>query len=581
MVFFFILLSAISSIVCLSARSKPHPKPPFMKKTVLLSAILLFALVNTGSAQSTYEQVYNIIQTKCQGAYCHGAGSSSSLNLSGTSAEVYNSLVNAIPANPAAVAAGLKLVEPGNPYRSLLMKKVNDGLDPKNTLPLAMGNTMPGGDTLSRTQRELIRQWILWGAKDTGVVHNGALINDYYTNGGIAESTAPLTPEEEGREGYQVKFGPVFLAPQEEFELFQVYNPGLTSDKEITEFHSKIPIESHHWALRKITKAGEAAFGVAPVDGANFNTQILTFQHTQFLAIWQFSDDLLLPAGTAHYQDSSEALLLNLHMKNYSGSQIALATAYLNVYTQPRGSAVEMKTGLSSYGGNNPFLLNIPATGQVVTFEDVHTSPGETRYFWNIQSHTHSRGKDFDMYLRNSDGSKGTQIYEGFYDESYTFNRGYYDYTHPAVRTFDPLLEVDMTNGLIFEASYLNNTNSDIPFGLTTDGEMFVTYFSYTNQLPTSIKDIAQDKNALQLYPNPARNSFKLDYTLLQPQSVTVEVYNTIGTAVSTITTGMQAAGKQTLTINTASEELPSGVYYVHVTANGATSIKKVVLLNN
>ncbi|HLP51111.1 MAG TPA: T9SS type A sorting domain-containing protein, partial [Chitinophagales bacterium] len=383
-------------------------------------------------------------------------------------------------------------------------------------------------------------------------------------------------------EGYQVKFGPVFLTPHEEFELFQVYNPGLTEDKELTEFHAKIPIESHHWALRKITDAGVTAFGPAPVDGANFNAQILTFQHTKFMAIWQFSDDLLLPEGTAHYQDAGESLLLNLHMKNYSGTMSVPATAYLNIYTQPRGSSIEMKTDLSSYGGQNPFALQIPGDGQPVTFENVATAPGETRYFWNIQSHTHSRGKDFDMFLRNSDGTKGTQIYEGFYNEDYTFNQGYYDYTHPAVRTFNPMLEVDMTNGLIFEATYLNNTGATIPFGLTTDGEMFVTYFSYTSELPatTSVKNEKDDKSLLRINPNPAKNNFEINYTLTANDMVTIDLYNIAGVKVKNIFNGKQDEGKQTLRVNAMDENLSAGLYFVHLQANGSTTVKKIVVMN-
>ncbi|HLP19520.1 MAG TPA: T9SS type A sorting domain-containing protein, partial [Chitinophagales bacterium] len=217
---------------------------------------------------------------------------------------------------------------------------------------------------------------------------------------------------------------------------------------------------------------------------------------------------------------------------------------------------------------------------QPVTFENVATAAGETRYFWNIQSHTHSRGKDFDMYLRNSDGSKGAQIYEGFYNEDYTFNQGYYDFTHPAVKTFNPMLEVDMTNGLIFEATYLNNTGATIPFGLTTDGEMFVTYFSYTNALPTAVNDLKKDNSALQVFPNPAKNSFDINYTLTANGMVNVDLYNPAGIKVKTIFNGNQDEGKQTLHVDAINEKLSSGLYFLHLETNGSALVKKVVLMN-
>src|SRR5205085_11570319 len=111
--------------------------------------------------------------------------------------------------------------------------------------------------------------------------------------------------------------------------------------------------------------------------------------------------------------------------------------------------------------------------------------------------------------LRNADGSKGTQIYDGNYNENYTFNQGFYDYSHPAVRTFTPMLPVGMDTGLIFEATWVNNSPDTIPFGFTTRQEMFVTYFQYTNSLPgaTAVKNISSDNSNLQIFPNPAANS--------------------------------------------------------------------------
>jgi hypothetical protein len=334
--------------------------------------------------------------------------------------------------------------------------------------------------------------------------------------------------------------------------------------------------------LRAVTQAGVDAMPAAPQEGANFNTQIQVFTYSKFLGIWQFTDDLVLPQGTAHYRDSTESYLLNLHMKNYSNTQILACSAYGNFYTQPWGTGnIEMKTDLSSYGGQNPFALQIPPTGLPDTLQTVLTSPGETRYFWNIQSHTHQWGKSFNMFHRNPDGSKGAQFYDGNYNENYTFNQGYYDYTHPAVRTFDPLMEVDMSNGMIFEASWVNNTNATIPFSLTTAGEMFVTYYQYTNELPTTgINHVAADNAALQLYPNPSNGNFNINYTLTGTSVVAIDICNTVGTKIKTLYSGVQDFGKHALAVNTTDENLASGIYYVHLTVDGSSTVKKVVVLN-
>jgi hypothetical protein len=93
------------------------------------------------------------------------------------------------------------------------------------------------------------------------VTYNLNLVHDYYTTGGTTELSVSPTPAQEGRQGYQVKFGPTFLQPLGEFEFFQVYNPELHASKEITEFKSKLPVECHHWALRTISPAGAIAMG--------------------------------------------------------------------------------------------------------------------------------------------------------------------------------------------------------------------------------------------------------------------------------------------------------------------------------
>jgi hypothetical protein len=552
-----------------------------VKKSFVPIIPLLFLSTFFTQAQSTYQQVYNLFQTKCT-ASCHsGTTPTGNLNLSGNETDVYNRLINVMPTNPAAAGKGYKLVAPGYPYRSLLMRKINHGLDSQNELTIAEGVSMPNNsDTLSNEQRELIRQWIIWGARDTGTFYNASLIHDYYANGGIPETTAPLTPAQEGREGYQVKFGPIFLQPLGEFEFFQVYEPEQAISKEITELHSVLPPQAHHWALRTISQAGANALGVAPKAGADFNTQILVFQYTKFLAIWQFTDDLVFPQGTAHFQDSSEALLLNLHMHNYSTTQILPSSAYLNVYTQPMGSgAVEMKTEAHSYGGTNPFLLQIPNTGMPFTLQDVLVVPGETRYFWNIQSHTHALGTDYDMFLRNADGTKGNQFYEGFYNENYTYNQGYYDYTHPAVETFNPLMEVNMDKGLIFEATWVNNGPDTMGFGLTTKEEMFVTYYQYTNELPTAVKETDRDALSLSVVPNPGKDNFRLSYSLKSPGLTKIELYNAMGEKVKMIFAGEQAAGKQFVPIDISKDGLAPGLYFVRVAVDGYIGTKQVIVI--
>jgi hypothetical protein len=124
-----------------------------------------------------------------------------------------------------------------------------------------------------------------------------------------------------------------------------------------------------------------------------------------------------------------------------------------------------------------------------------------------MQGHPHEIGTDFDVWLRNPDGSKGDQIYEAYYDLEYNFNQGYYDYAHPPVRTWEELFPVDMSNGMIIEASYQNLSQDTVSFGFTAKDEMHIMYFQYTDEIPNvSINDLETEEWDIAVYPVPARD---------------------------------------------------------------------------
>lgn len=113
-----------------------------------------------------------ILRPSCAVAFCHdttGAPFAGNLDLS--DAVAWENLVGVAPANPAAAAAGLLRVEPGDPQGSFLLRKVcvaahGAALCPE-PLPAAWGSRMPlVGPALDAAEVELIREWILAGAPD-------------------------------------------------------------------------------------------------------------------------------------------------------------------------------------------------------------------------------------------------------------------------------------------------------------------------------------------------------------------------------------------------------------------------------
>lgn len=84
----------------------------------------------------------------------------------------YNHLLEEDSHNEDALAAGLRMVKPGNPDSSFLFVKIKwDGS------PFQFGQKMPtGGLKLTANQIEFVRQWIAAGAPESGHVADRSLV---------------------------------------------------------------------------------------------------------------------------------------------------------------------------------------------------------------------------------------------------------------------------------------------------------------------------------------------------------------------------------------------------------------------
>jgi len=495
-----------------------------MKKYYTLTALIAFISLSTGFSQGTFSNINaNIFQASCT-AGCHNSTTlAGNLDLSGTDAQVYANIVGVTSTNTQAQTLNLKRISAGYPERSFLLRKVKNTLD--STLQLSFLGADATHNFLTKPQAELIRQWILFGAPDTGIVVNEQLLTDYYTNGmGLASLPSPPTPSDEGLQGFQMRVGPIFLAPGEEKEFFKKYETGLSAAVEIYKTKANIATQSHHLILLNTDTSYASTFpqglqlltGLPDAFSIHFNSQQV--------ATWQFSREETLPAGTAYKWKAGAVLFENYHIVNYSTDSILAAEAYINVYSHPAGTGAQtMFSELFMYGEpNNPFLLNIPNTGQPVTksfkVDSADLSPyynhpaGLTFNFWILQAHTHKLATAFNMYLRNPDGSKGQRVYDGNYNTEYTALQGYYDFSHPPVEHFPSFLPVNMDNGLLFEATWVNNTSTDVGFGLTTHDEMFIGYVQFTVTLPSGIDSKNATESVLHVYPNPASDVLNISF---------------------------------------------------------------------
>jgi len=277
------------------------------------------------------------------------------------------------------------------------------------------------------------------------------------------------------------------------------------------------------------------------------------------------------------------------------------AEAYVNVYTQDYGTAQqEMLSTLLPIdlfdlfiGGDLGENLIIPNTGDPVVFTDhiwipplpFVPYPSGNWYMWQLSTHAHARAVDYDIFLANSDGSKGEQIYEGFYNFDHTFNQGYYDYEHPPVLTFDPLLPVNMGTGggIVHEATYVNDTDETLTWGNTTDDEMMLLFVHFTAEaLVTDTEDVVEEEAVqLNVFPNPARTQTTVNYNLPKNADVLIELFDVQGKRISEVVRATQTSGSYNHSLDVTKVGLSNGIYFIQLMVNGEVIGTEKLMVNN
>jgi len=476
------------------------------KISLTISLIVFFFTASSSSySQGTWNDIHTIFQTSCAGASCHSSNAPHPLKLIGSSATVYNNLVNVTPVNQDASTKGYKLVDPGHPHLSFLLKKVNNGLDPDNDMDnISQGGLMPSASpALTNQQIELINAWILHGAPETGNVVNQQIIADYYNGMGLPHAPPPPAPNP--ADGFQIHMGPIFVAPGgDEKEFFKKHKiSNIPDSMEITRIETFIDVESHHYIIYKFDSQADA--DAVAKDGLRevIGLGDAFVNGTSMVAAWQNTSDIVLPYNTAYFWEGNPTLDLNLHIRNYSLDSVLKTDVYSNVYLRPKQNAtIEMFSDLTLFSviptfgipcalNQNPFC--IPADGLDYTFtgdvtdQALIAGPNDSMYVWLLSSHTHKFGVGYNIYTRNPGGGIGQQVYDGFYNFDYTAYQGFYDFEDPAVKYFDPdTFVVAAQDGFIHEATFNNNGSTDVGFGLTTNDEMMLMFLQYTLQPPKS-----------------------------------------------------------------------------------------------
>ena len=417
-----------------------------------------------------------IFDKSCANSACHAAPANAG-NLNLTYGLSYEDLVGGVPQNPAAAAAGMKLVDPGNPENSFLLTKLIGPTAPEQ------GSRMPfGGGVLHTGKIDAVRTWIEAGAPQTGKIIG---IADLGVLRDPEEKFEPPAPPPPG-EGYQLHLPPFKIEPGTEREVF--YTTRITDENGdpvegdifLNRYEIFYPAGSHHFILYRMLDTSVAegildagvvpGIGVDPSDSfreldPNDAEQVLGHVGTdRFFIAGSQSDDFSFgfPEGVALRLPSDTIYDLNAHYINLLGTETLIGEVYINLYTLPpeevKYEAVEIFVSNRN--------INVPPGLTRVTKMDWYIEdelmrqgiePGTALNILMLTSHMHRHGELFEIMQK----STGDLLHRSL------------TYDGAPITLYTPPLVLDASDGLRFQCVH-NNYDREVPlqFGFTSEDEM-------------------------------------------------------------------------------------------------------------
>lgn len=135
---------------------------------------------------------------------------------------------------------------------------------------------------------------------------------------------------------------------------------------------------------------------------------------------------------------------------------------------------------------------------------------------------------------------------------------------------------------ILMDPDYKNPTEPD--FSLPEDSPLLT--FSNDNSAIgdpkwkfyiTSVANFIQNESlSLNCFPNPFSENLKINYSLKHRNSVSVKIYNLMGTEIKTLINRTEIAGNHTITWN--AKNLQSGIYFCKIKSGNFSEIERIVL---
>lgn len=126
-------------------------------------------------------------------------------------------------------------------------------------------------------------------------------------------------------------------------------------------------------------------------------------------------------------------------------------------------------------------------------------------------------------------------------------------------------------------ANLANKTNARIKFQFIGGGGNNIYIDNINIITPVGINESNPSELSFGLFPNPAKDGSVVYFNLNEKSNVKLEVFSIIGKVVESANIGQLMPGMQQIEIG-KSGTLSKGVYFVKVTVNNRTGIKKLTI---
>ena len=512
---------------------------------------------------------------------CHVSGSSfaeqSGLIL--TDDVAYEELIDVTPNNIHAAEDGLKLVGTngiGSLYNSFLWEKINaPNYEHFYEDHPEYGSVMPLGlDFLTNGELEFIRQWIIAGAPEEGVVASESLLLDE-----TVFSPPAFEPLEIPENGIQVHIPPFNVPPQFERELFyyvEIDTPGYVYVNRIA---STMRPGSHHFIVytydgvaQNNLPSNEVYRDIRNFDGTVNPGVLFQMQFQKFISGTQTRlFDYTFPEGVALKIDPSFGFDLNSHYANYSNDTI-VGEVYNNFYFSDVADVNHVAEILQL--NNNDIYLPPNQETTISSKFWIEQEIGDPANIFQLFSHAHKLNTQFKVFRINQNEPDSREL---IYIS--------YDWEHPPVMKFDPPLFFNENEGIEMEATYFNDTDETVEFGLLSVDEMMIVFGLYFTgeQLKNDVQNTLPQSPLLHSnFPNPFNPNTLLRYDLPQSGMVNISIHDMMGRKIKTLVNSAQSAGYKTIQWNGTNDNnksVSAGLYLYTIQAGNFTQTKKMVLL--